>query len=87
MRYHSNGDIQVVCGSYATPITADFIHTHSPFYAYKKYNKIWVQVGNNQSSPIYFQAETVAALMNYATKCYVTVTEDNDSEESDETEV
>ena len=49
--------------------------------------KVWVQVGNNQSPPIYFQAETVAALMNYATKCYVTVTEDNDSEESDETEV
>jgi len=49
--------------------------------------RVWVQVGNNQSSPIYFQAETVAALMNYATKCYVTVTEDNDSEESDETEV
>jgi hypothetical protein len=48
VRYHSNGDIQVVCGSYATPITADFIHTHSPFYAYKKYNKIWVQVGNNK---------------------------------------
>ena len=48
VRYHSNGDIQIVCGSYATPITADFIHTHSPFYAYKKYNKIWVQVANNK---------------------------------------
>jgi hypothetical protein len=48
VRYHPNGDIQIVCGSWGTPITADFIHTHSPFYSYKKYNKIWVQVVNNK---------------------------------------
>jgi len=48
VRYHPNGDIQLVCGSWGTPITADFIHTHSPFYCYKKYNKIWIHVRNNK---------------------------------------
>lgn len=47
VRYYPNGDIQLLCESYSTPITADFIHTHSPFYAYKKYNKLWIHVRHN----------------------------------------
>ena len=44
VRYHANGDIELKCGTYATPITADFIWTHSPFACKKQYNKLWITV-------------------------------------------
>jgi len=47
VRYHANGDIELRCGTYATPITADFIWTHSPFPCKKQYNKLWITVRGN----------------------------------------
>ena len=65
VRYHPNGDIQIVCGTYATPITADFIHTHSPFYCYKKYNKLWIRISGTGSAQdrVYPIAEDATGLI------------------------
>ena len=46
--YHPDGRVTLRCDSWATPTTADFIWTHSPFKAYKANRKIWVDVNNIQ---------------------------------------
>ena len=43
VEYLPNNDIIIRCGSWATPTTAEFIHEHSPFTCFKRYNKLWIQ--------------------------------------------
>jgi hypothetical protein len=43
VEYFANGDITLRIGSWATPLTAEFIHIHSPFRCWKQYNKVWVK--------------------------------------------
>lgn len=42
VEYFPNGDIVVRCSEWATPTTAEFIHEHSPFRCFKRYNKLWI---------------------------------------------
>ena len=42
VRYYPDGSIGLMIDTWATPSTADFMHCHSPFFACKKYNQIWV---------------------------------------------
>lgn len=42
VKYYPDGSIGLRINSWATPSTADFMNTHSPFYACKRYGKIWV---------------------------------------------
>ena len=44
VRYHPNGDIELRAEEWSTPITASFIHEHSPFYCYKQYKKLWIRI-------------------------------------------
>lgn len=46
VRYYPNGSIGVRCDSWATNLTAEFVHTHSPWQCYKRNNKLWVIVGD-----------------------------------------
>jgi hypothetical protein len=53
--YYPDNSIGLVAGVWATPLTAEFMHTHSPFYCYKKYNKLWARVhgtGEDKHYPI-----------------------------------
>lgn len=43
VEYFANGDITLRVGSWETPLTAEFIHMHSPFRCWKQYNKVWVK--------------------------------------------
>lgn len=45
VEYFPNGDIILRCGSWPTPTTAEFIHTHSPFTCWKQGGKLWIRVG------------------------------------------
>lgn len=45
VEYRPNGDIVLRTGKWFTPTTAEFIHAHSPFVCYKKYNKLWIRIG------------------------------------------
>jgi hypothetical protein len=44
VEYHNNGDITLRTGGWATPLTAEYMYTHSPFGAWKQAGKIWVKV-------------------------------------------
>lgn len=44
VKYYPDGSVKLCIDSWATPLTAEFMHTHSPFYCYKRYNKIWVRL-------------------------------------------
>ena len=48
VRYYPDGSIGLQADSWFTPLTAEFMHTHSPFYCYKKYNKLWVRIQGNK---------------------------------------
>ena len=55
VRYHPNGDIELRPEQWSTPLTASFIHEHSPFYCYKQYKKLWVRIqgsGEDRHYPI-----------------------------------
>lgn len=47
--YMPNGDIHIKSGGWGTPTTAEFINRYIShgMRCYKKYNKIWVEYGNN----------------------------------------
>jgi len=47
VEYFPNGDIVVRAGDWATPITAEFIHEHSPFRCFKRYKKLWIDNNEN----------------------------------------
>jgi len=42
VEYFPNGDVLIRSGQWATPTTAEFIHEHSPFKCFKRYNKLWI---------------------------------------------
>lgn len=42
--YYPDGSIGLRADTWSTPLTADFMHEHSPFYVYKRYKKLWVRV-------------------------------------------
>lgn len=44
VRYYPDGRVGVKCDGWGTPLTAEFIHIHSPWQCFKQYNKLWVQV-------------------------------------------
>jgi hypothetical protein len=44
VRYYPDGRIGVRCGGWQSPLTAEFIHTHSPWQCFKRNNKLWVMV-------------------------------------------
>lgn len=57
VEYHNNGDITLRTGSWETPSTAEFIHTHSPFTCFKQNGRLWVRVrtsieGNAKVYPV-----------------------------------
>ena len=56
VRYYPDGQVGLRCGGWATPLTAEFIHIHSPWQCIKRYNKLWVSVrdeaGEMRSYPI-----------------------------------
>jgi len=47
VEYFPNGDIVIRAGDWATPITAEFIHEHSPFRCFKRYKKLWIDNNDN----------------------------------------
>ena len=42
VRYFPDGSVGLQCNGWVSPSTAEFMHEHSPFYARKKSNRIWV---------------------------------------------
>ena len=46
--YYPNGEVGIRHDSWPTPLTAEFIHIHSPFKCYKKYSKLWLVVGGGE---------------------------------------
>lgn len=44
VRYYPDGRIGLRTDSWATPLTADFIHTHSPWQCFKRHRKLWIMV-------------------------------------------
>jgi hypothetical protein len=53
VRYYPDGSIGLSIDTWATPSTADFMHCHSPFYACKKYNQIWVYPRGHNADECY----------------------------------
>ena len=47
VKYYPDGSIGLQADTWFTPLTAEFMYTHSPFYCYKKYNKLWVRIQGN----------------------------------------
>lgn len=45
VEYLPNGNIILRTGGWETPSTAEFIHEHSPFSAWKANRKVWARVG------------------------------------------
>jgi hypothetical protein len=54
VRYYPDGRIGVQCQAWSTPLTAEFIHTHSPWQCYKRYNKLWVLVPSESEKYKYY---------------------------------
>jgi hypothetical protein len=42
VRYFPDGSVGLQCNGWVSPSTAEFMHEHSPFYARKRSNRIWV---------------------------------------------
>lgn len=40
--YNEDGSVDLFIDTFATPTTAEFIHTHSPFICSKRYNQLWI---------------------------------------------
>ena len=53
VRYYPDGSIGLMIDTWATPMTADFMHCHSPFFACKKYNQIWVYPKGHSADECY----------------------------------
>lgn len=54
VRYYPDGRIGVQCDTWATPLTADFIHTHSPWQCFKRHNKLWIVVPSETDKYKYY---------------------------------
>lgn len=58
VRYYPDGRIGLQTGSWATPLTADFIHTHSPWQCFKRNNKLWVIVPSETEKYLHYPIPT-----------------------------
>lgn len=47
-----NGDMFIKTGGWATPITAEWIQLRSGLRCYKKYNEVWLEIGDGRSIPL-----------------------------------
>lgn len=54
VRYYPDGRIGVRCGGWQSPLTAEFIHTHSPWQCFKRNNKLWVMVPNGERKYMHY---------------------------------
>ena len=54
VRYYPDGRIGVGCDSWQSPLTAEFIHTHSPWQCFKRNNKLWVMVPNGDQKYMHY---------------------------------
>ena len=52
--YYPDGRIGVRCGGWQSPLTAEFIHTHSPWRCFKRNNKLWVMVPNGEQKYMHY---------------------------------
>jgi hypothetical protein len=59
--YYPDGSVGLQAGSWATPTTAEFMYTHSPFTVHKQYGNLWARVHSvgdeTKSYPIPAQGE------------------------------
>lgn len=53
VRYYPDGRIGLRCDSWSTPLTADFIHAHSPWQCHKRHNKLWVLIYGESEHKFY----------------------------------
>lgn len=53
VKYYPDGTIGLQVGSWATPLTADFITSHSPFYVCKRYSKLWAYPRGHNAEECY----------------------------------
>ena len=44
VKYYPDGSIAFTAEQWSTPLSAEFMTMHSPFYCYKRHRKLWVQV-------------------------------------------
>lgn len=54
VRYYPDGTIGLQCGGWDSPLTADFIHEHSPWQCFKRHNKLWVMVPSEAEKYTYY---------------------------------
>lgn len=54
VRYYPDGRIGVRCAGWQSPLTAEFIHTHSPWQCFKRNNKLWVMVPNGERKYMHY---------------------------------
>ena len=58
VRYYPDGRIGVRCGGWQSPMTAEFIHTHSPWQCFKRNNKLWVMVRTETEKYMHYPIPT-----------------------------
>lgn len=54
VRYYPDGRIGVRTSGWSTPLTADFIHAHSPWRCFKRNNKLWVMVASETDKYLHY---------------------------------
>lgn len=54
VRYYPDGRIGVRCGGWQSPLTAEFIHIHSPWQCFKRNNKLWVMVATQTEKYMHY---------------------------------
>lgn len=52
--YYPDGRIGVRCAGWQSPLTAEFIHIHSPWQCFKRNNKLWVIVPNGEQKYMHY---------------------------------
>ena len=73
VRYYPDGRIGVGCDGWQSPLTAEFIHTHSPWQCFKRNNKLWVMVPNGEQKYMHYPIPSKGELQfriegNYSSK-------------------
>jgi hypothetical protein len=49
VKYYPDGSIGFTAEQWSTPLSAEFMTMHSPFYCYKKHSKLWVKVWGEEA--------------------------------------
>lgn len=66
VKYYPDGSIGLCCGRWATPITAEFMALHSPFYVYKKHSKLWVRTYKTDGGELVYPLPETGELRLFA---------------------